>query len=159
MTKEFKPNGGSSMKDATNTILRRLDEIEGSVAIGIQMDRLLASAPKNSAVFQADKDGQLEWVSPRWLELTGLTLEEACGTGWINAVAHAEQEEVETAWQAAKEAQRSWIMDFSVVNVDTSETHRVHCVSTPAMSGRGKVAGWVGTCIPTNLPPNLPVLT
>jgi PAS domain S-box-containing protein len=55
-------------------------------------------------IFQTDSQGDYLFVNPRWLEMTGLSLEEATGKGWSNALHPKDRERVIAQWdEAARE--------------------------------------------------------
>ena len=49
----------------------------------------------------AEADGSIREASPRWLELTGMTFEEARGTGWIAAVHPRDLDAAISLWTAS----------------------------------------------------------
>lgn len=49
-------------------------------------------------IFRTDQDGYTTYVNPRYLNLTGLSLEEVMGGGWLNAVHPDDKEKLKENW-------------------------------------------------------------
>jgi PAS domain S-box-containing protein len=49
-------------------------------------------------IFKTGSDGNTTYVNPKWSELSGLSLEEALGTGWIKAVHPEDREKISGTW-------------------------------------------------------------
>ncbi len=62
-------------------------------------------------IFQTTPDGTTNYVNPKWTELAGLTLDEAKGNGWLNAV-HPEDRE---------KLQENWLIDNKSKNISIAE--------------------------------------
>lgn len=91
---EFKPNGGSSMRDAVNLLERRLTILAGQHRARFEGDAL--------ATYECDATGQCTYASAALAELYGMPAEQFMGTGWLRAVATAtERERVWGTWQHA----------------------------------------------------------
>jgi PAS domain S-box-containing protein len=67
-----------------------------------RMQAVVAVAPQ--VVLTADRNGQLDWVNRYWEELTGLSLAESLGDGWLAAVHPDDREGATIAWREALEA-------------------------------------------------------
>ncbi len=100
-------------------------------------------AASSDFVWRCDPDGGLVWISEAWLELTGLTLEEAKGYGWLPAVVDEDQEPYLQVWQRA------------VAETDVFEhEYRLRCPdgsirwlfdrAVPVLDDSGAVLEWIG---------------
>jgi PAS domain S-box-containing protein len=49
-------------------------------------------------IFRTDPDGDITYVNPKWSELSGLTLKEAAGFKWLNAVHPDDREKLKESW-------------------------------------------------------------
>ena len=49
-------------------------------------------------IMRFDADGQCNYVNDRWTEITGLTIDEAIGDGWTNAIHPADRTAVTERW-------------------------------------------------------------
>jgi PAS domain S-box-containing protein len=63
-------------------------------------------------IFQTDGQGNCLFVNPRWQEMTGLSLEEALGTGWANALHPKDRDRVFAAWYEAAREKREFSMEY-----------------------------------------------
>ncbi|MEY4571732.1 MAG: hypothetical protein RLZ10_943 [Bacteroidota bacterium] len=108
IAKEFKPNGGSSLKD----ILCRL---ENHLAHTDQKIRVVASCIGISA-FEADKFGLYTFVSKQWSDVTGFNSDQAQGNGWINVIEESEREELFKEWQSCIEQNREFHASTKLIN-------------------------------------------
>ena len=52
-------------------------------------------------VFMTDAQGEYRYVNDRWCQLTGLTAEQAAGSGWISALHPEDRESMLHAWRQA----------------------------------------------------------
>ena len=64
-----------------------------------RMQAVTAVAPQ--VVLTADLHGQVDWINRHWEDVTGLTLAESRGAGWLAAVHPEDRESVANAWGAA----------------------------------------------------------
>jgi PAS domain S-box-containing protein len=97
-------------------------------------------------VWTADGEGMVQYANRRWLEYTGLTLDNAGRLGW-DALLHPEDRE--RTWEAWREARLSGAV-FEIEHrllraADLS--YRWHLVrAVPMKNGSGEVTSWFGTC-------------
>ncbi|MDA8620677.1 PAS domain S-box protein [Planctomycetota bacterium] len=98
------------------------------------------------ALFQTDARGNVEYVNPHWCELTGLSPEEALGSGWTRAFHPEERERLASEWaehtRIAADAVSLTLRRF--VRPDGSERWAQGTAVTLRDAG-GKVTGFLGT--------------
>lgn len=83
------------------------DNMAGSVAsreaarlrAQTRMQAVVAVAPQ--IVLTADQNGQLDWTNHHWEEITGLSLAESRGDGWLAAVHPEDRDGAAAAWREA----------------------------------------------------------
>lgn len=92
---QFKPNGGSSLRDAIDRIEKNLHILDAR-QISL-FDLSLAG------VFITDEKGHCIYVSPSWCELTGLLPMQAMGDGWTAGIDQNDRERVFLEWHRATE--------------------------------------------------------
>lgn len=63
-------------------------------------------------IFQTDNQGKCLFVNPRWLEITGISSEEAMGEGWAKALHPEDKEQVFREWYDAASQQREFAMEY-----------------------------------------------
>lgn len=91
---EFKPNGGSSMKDALDWLERKFSILECQHRTKFEGDGV--------ATYECDAEGKYTYVSGALAELYGMPAEQFLGTGWLRAViGTTERERVWYNWQYA----------------------------------------------------------
>jgi PAS domain S-box-containing protein len=97
-------------------------------------------------IFRNDVEGRCTFVSPRWSEMTGLTLEESLGMGWKEAIHPEDRARVLAEWQEASRLGRDSHVEYRLKDRDG----RVMWVSGHAVAlhdDAGRVTGYVGTLI------------
>ena len=103
---------------------------------------LNASAP--IGIFETDAAGQTVYINPHLEKLTGLTMEQALGTGWRNAIHPDDQERVMQEWVSAVSQMREFHCEHRYLRAG----HEVRWISTHSrviLSDSGIVSGHVGT--------------
>ncbi|NBQ70348.1 MAG: PAS domain-containing protein, partial [Nitrosomonadaceae bacterium] len=139
MSIELKPNGGGSLYD----IIKR---IERQTVTAIERHRALIDS-LHIIRFESSAKGQCEWVSSAYMELTGLSQEQAQGNGWISAVHLDDRAKVVGEWQSCMQQQRTFLMTYRLINVTTNDVHDVACVGKPILQN-DVIVGYVGTITP-----------
>jgi hypothetical protein len=71
-------------------------------------------------IFRTKPDGYTTYVNPKWLELAGLTFEEAVGFGWLKAVHPEDRKNVERKWDANVQSQLSSVAEYRFQRPDKS---------------------------------------
>jgi PAS domain S-box-containing protein len=107
--------------------------------------RTLAEASP-ALIFLAQPDGSAEYFNRRWLEYTGLSMEEARGTGWLACIHPDERPELESAWQMALVSGEPIELRLRLLRAFDCE-YRLHVGSISAVrDGLGHVSRWFFTC-------------
>ncbi|MBD2692246.1 PAS domain-containing protein [Anabaena catenula] len=63
-------------------------------------------------IFQTDDQGNCSYINPRCSELTGMSMLEALGKGWIQALHPDDQEKIMTEWNSAIQQGRAFSMEY-----------------------------------------------
>ncbi|MBD2569999.1 PAS domain-containing protein [Anabaena lutea] len=63
-------------------------------------------------IFQTDNQGNCSYINPRCSELTGMSMLEALGKGWIQALHPDDQEKIMTEWNSAIQQGRTFSMEY-----------------------------------------------
>lgn len=135
---EFKPNGGNSIKDILTRIENKSDANEQTIKV------LMAHMKVPS--FEADKEGLWIFVTKEWKNITGLTMQESIGNGWINALKDGEQAKVSDLWHDAIDDKRAFICESTLYT-----GQRVKFYSWPITNSRGELIKYVGLLEKINL--------
>lgn len=95
-------------------------------------------------IFQTDAEGQTIYVNEKWMEYSGLTLEEVMGEGWIRAVHPEDRELLLQNWYDKKAIKSESSSEYRLVD----SNGRVRWVSgkaVPLYDNEGILTGYLGT--------------
>jgi two-component system, chemotaxis family, CheB/CheR fusion protein len=84
----------------------------------VQLRQLAESLP--ALVWTCRRDGSCDYVSPRWIEYTGVSDGELRGYGWIDHVHPDERERVREEWRAVVKAGVNFNSEFRIRGADGS---------------------------------------
>ena len=98
-------------------------------------------------VFETDPEGEVIKVNRRYLRMTGRTLVEVTGNGWINTIAYRDRDRVEREWATAISEDREFESEYKMI---TPEDERVDVsVRTYKMIGKDNESlGFLGMVTP-----------
>jgi len=96
-------------------------------------------------IFQTDAVGGCTYVNERWSQMTGMTAEDAAGSGWGAAIHPDDLERVSAGWRAAREAGEQFSGEFRFQRPDGSVVW-AHAIGVPMRDWDGAVTGYIGTC-------------
>lgn len=136
MAAELQPNGGGSVRDKIDGIVRKL-EFQAAAR------RTLADVSTPIAFYECDAAGRCTYVSQRWTEITGLSNAEAEGFGWLGGIHRDDREAVEKEWKAAVEQKREFDLAYRMVDRHGNET-RVHGQARMFRDDAGRYIGALG---------------
>lgn len=112
---EFRPNGGSSLKDVVNRVetwVKALDQSNAQIRealVSIDERWRAFHMDHENGLVEYDADGRITWTNRTFREMTGLENESLIGWGWINAVTPEQREFVEAGWREAVASERDFI--------------------------------------------------
>ena len=69
-------------------------------------------------IFRTKPDGYTTYVNPKWMELSGLTYEEALGFGWLKAVHPDDREHLEGKWKTDIQLKESSKAEYRFLRSD-----------------------------------------
>ncbi len=95
-------------------------------------------------IFQTDANGNTTYVNPTWCQISGLSVEEALGDGWLKAVHPEDKQNLSDHWQEATRLHTTSLADYRFVHPDGS----IVCVigqAVPEMNSDNEIVGYVGT--------------
>lgn len=145
ISKEFKPNGGSSIKDILNrtekkicNIDDRLDKIEFMTQL--YWDRI------DTPIFICDNNGKYVWANKAYLTLVESPLSQLVGTGWELTINKHEREMICDEWYKACNELRPCVIKYSVLT-NSDKLIYVKCESHPLgkiKTGDEEDIGYIG---------------
>lgn len=138
LLEQVRPNGGQSLRDV-------VDRIEREVLATSAMNRGLLDL-SDTAYFEADDRGAYVFVNRRWADLTGLTPEEARGTGWLLAVHPEDREAVTDRWDEATAEWRPFRGTLRLRHATTGQVTLVHVRALPVRQGSA-LRGYIGSAV------------
>jgi PAS domain S-box-containing protein len=94
-------------------------------------------------IFRTTPDGSTTYVNPRWSELSGLTLKEAEGNGWLNAVHPDDREIVLEYWKSNILSQKPSDAEYRFLHKDNSVVWVIGNAVPELIDN--KTIGYVGT--------------
>ncbi len=139
---ELKVNAGSSIKDALVRNEASLKRIEAMSWSNVEVQRArMDNDPE--LIFITDPDGNCLWVNRTYSRLSGRSIEELKGSGWVNVIVPEERDEVKEAWYDSAEGDREF--EMRVTYKDTSgREFEVDIRSYKMTSPDGKTTGYMG---------------
>lgn len=152
---EFRPNGGSSFRDAIDRIekqvtidVHRFDRLETSVE---QVRRDTAAATERfwatydsepNGLWEADEMGKVVRVNNTLVAMMGLSgQEEVLGNGWVNGICGRDREYARAEFLNALRDKRSFSIKYTTtINID------IECIGKILLDKQtGFTTGWMGT--------------
>jgi PAS domain S-box-containing protein len=94
-------------------------------------------------IFRTKPDGYTTYVNPKWMELSGLTFDEAIGFGWLKAVHPDDREQVEGKWKSDVHLQESSVAEYRFLRDDDSVVWLMGNAVPEWIDGR--IIGYIGT--------------
>ncbi|MGA1627088.1 MAG: PAS domain-containing protein, partial [Prochlorothrix sp.] len=95
-------------------------------------------------IFHTDRTGNCCYVNDRWSQITGLSLAEALGTGWLQAVYPDDRDRLTTHWHEATQTDRVFQQEYRFQNPQGQITW-VFGQAVAQYDSQGHVYGYVGT--------------
>ncbi|RCJ15194.1 histidine kinase [Nostoc sp. ATCC 43529] len=115
---------------------------EFAVQEGRQRYKLLAEASP-ACIFYTDLNSNILYFNQRWSEITGCTIEESLGTGWVNAVHPDDLEQLLRAWNQATTSGKKYKHEHRFCHKNGSIVW-VICQALPEFAEDGEIKGYIG---------------
>lgn len=96
-------------------------------------------------IFLTDSHGSCLYVNKKWQEMSGFRMEEALGSGWVNAIHPEDKEKVFSEWALAVSAGRDFKLEYRFIHA-TGKVYFLSGSATAIRSGdEGAISGYIGT--------------
>ncbi|MES2793234.1 MAG: PAS domain S-box protein [Planctomycetota bacterium] len=105
-------------------------------------ESLITRSP--AGIFETDAKGRCVFVNEKWCELSGLSRQQALGSGWKQAIHPEDRDRELAAWQKQTQAGEELQINCRWMNPQGIVTW-VHGTVVPLRSSRGEITGFLGT--------------
>jgi PAS domain S-box-containing protein len=95
-------------------------------------------------IFRTNPDGATTYVNAKWCEMSGLSVDEALGQGWLHAVHPDDRETLGRGWQASTQLQEASSTDYRFLRPDGTVVW-VMGQAIPEKNSENKIIGYIGT--------------
>ncbi len=129
-----------------------LDNLQAEVEHNQVIDELVKSEDRYHTltnispvgIFQTDANGKTTYVNQTWCKISGLSVEEALGDGWLKAVHPEDKEKVDERWQLNTQKQMASMADYRFIRPDGSVVWVIG-QAVPELNSENEIIGYVGT--------------
>lgn len=136
---ELTPNGGTSMKDAINRIEER--------QMGFEAFQTAHLNTQDVAILRTDIKGKVYMINRQYQRMTGYSIDEVRGDGWINAIDPNNRDKVAEDWHHAVESCRELSEDILFRHVN-GESFWAHANVYKEVDSKGTHRGYLGVIVP-----------
>jgi PAS domain S-box-containing protein len=95
-------------------------------------------------IFRTDANGATTYVNPKWCDLSGLSVDQALGEGWLEAVHPDDKERLSQEWQESTQLHKASFSDYRFVRANGTVVW-VMGQAVPEIDSEDQVVGYVGT--------------
>jgi len=110
--------------------------------IEMQQRALIEGVPQ--LIWRADSQGHWTWCSPQWIRLTGLSMEQSRGDGWLAAIHPDDRPLARAAWANAV-TDSVFDLEYRIGAVGTGFYRWFQTRATPLRNEEHGVIEWLGT--------------
>jgi PAS domain S-box-containing protein len=128
-------NGGTSLHDVINRIEKKLDEFSSLHEALHQISQ--------TPMYRANTVGEFLWVNNAYTLLTGRSIQDLKGNGWLSVIHPEDKDYVYTEWKHCVEDKRRFDLTFRVLNSFNGECFTVSSKSYP-IEKNSEIIGYVG---------------
>lgn len=141
---ELTANGGSSLKDAIGRIETRQHQIDAFLRTSLHLHE--------TAIVRTDANGKVTAVNREYKRLTGASLDEVRGDGWINVIAMHDRDRVRANWDNAVAEGREYHDDITFLDHHGNE-FTAHTDVYRELDYKGNIHGYLGVIVPASKNP------
>lgn len=96
-----------------------------------------------SGIWMTDKNGEVEFVSSKWTEITGISFKDAMGKGWLGSIHPDDKERVLCDWFASIADKTAFQSEYRLITVD-GKIKWVYAIAS-SINETDTISGWIGT--------------
>lgn len=133
---EFRPNGGSTLRDKVVEIGNDIKVIKGERDATFQLS--------NDAMFKSDKNGHCVAANLALCNLLGATQEQMLGHGWLNFISESDRARVQQEWNNIIQDGVEISSYYYVDNPITGEMFPAHYRAIVARDKAGEIVSVIG---------------
>ena len=142
------PDGTPRHATGAMTDITELEQAHRIIAESASFyEQTLESIP--GMTFTNDASGACDYVSPQWVEFTGVSAVEQLGDGWSRVLLPDDRERTRAAWHAAVHGRGAYDLEYRVLRHD-GEYEWFKVRGRAIRDATGAVAGWIGTAVNIN---------
>ncbi|WP_435414953.1 PAS domain S-box protein [Polaribacter aestuariivivens] len=98
-----------------------------------------------TAIYTTNLDGDCTYANETWLEISGMTLQQASGTGWVNALHPDDLEAIKKDWYQSVQSNGKWKYEYRFINIKTKEITWVEGTAKEIFNDKNELIGYLGT--------------
>lgn len=136
ISEEFRPNGGSTLRDAINRIEEKVTLTEQKTVA------IIKSLPLGTWV--SDSKGKCVDLNKSFCNITGRTESELKGDNWINWIVQTERDDVFEEWNKCVNN----VLNFDMIyrfTLPNQKVQKVHAIAYQLRNEKGALIGFLGT--------------
>ncbi|HND86111.1 MAG TPA: ATP-binding protein, partial [Pseudobdellovibrionaceae bacterium] len=103
---------------------------------------LTKSAPVG--IFQTDKQGSLTYMNAQGLTLSGMTVEQALGYGWLDAIHPEDRPWFEKSWFEAVKLNRYFDLQVRMAYSEPNNEVWIRAIASSIADSNGQIQGYIG---------------
>ncbi len=103
-----------------------------------------------TGVYMTDTDGHCVYANERWLEMAGLSADEAMGDGWIQGIHPDDRHKVAASWYGMVESGGKWGLEYRFLNPTDGKITWIYGVARAVLNAEGDVTGYMGVNVDIN---------
>jgi PAS domain S-box-containing protein len=138
------PSGQATRVVGSINDISRRKEAEEALRESEERFRSLSTASP-IGIFQTDVDGKCLYANPKWLEISGLSLQQCLGENWTRALDPEDRPSARRAWAGGVATKRGCSGEAGC-HPQENEARWIHYNTAP-ISSAGTIVGYVGTCL------------
>ncbi|GAB5560140.1 MAG: hypothetical protein SynsKO_17870 [Synoicihabitans sp.] len=98
------------------------------------------------SVWTCAPDGECDYLSPQWLEYSGIPEEQQLGFGWLEVVHPEDRERINREWMAAADSGKNLSTEYRLKRYDGAYRW-FRALASPLRDARGGITKWFGSSL------------